>query len=72
MSIQVIPSADHTWYWKTRPQRLVGSRFEPIDRKGQACAVVARGALGSILVMFADGYSVITSRHAVRRRCASG
>jgi hypothetical protein len=48
---------DHVWWWRTRLA----------DRKGERCAVLARGALNSILVAFADGYKVITSRYAVRR-----
>ena len=49
---------DHVWYWRAR---LAG-------RKGHVCRVVARGALGSVLVEFADGFRVVTSRHAVRRQ----
>jgi hypothetical protein len=48
---------DHIWRWRSRLPA----------RKGQACRVVARGALGSVMVEFADGFRVITSRYAVRR-----
>jgi hypothetical protein len=48
---------DHIWFWKTRLP----------ERKGKACRVVARGKMNSILVEFADGYKVITSRYAVRK-----
>lgn len=56
---------DHTWHWIKRP---VGPPpdFAPMPRKGQACRVVARGSLNSILVEFHDGWRVVTSRYAVR------
>lgn len=38
------------------------------DRKNQPCRVLARGRMNSILVEFEDGYKVITSRFAVRKR----
>lgn len=48
----------HVWFWRSRLP----------DRKGQACRVLARSKrMGSVLVEFADGYRVITSRRAVRR-----
>jgi hypothetical protein len=51
----------HVWWWRSRLP----------ERKGQPCEVLARGSsMNSILVRFADGYEVITSRYAVRR--ASG
>lgn len=50
----------HVWFMrKTLP-----------DRKGQPCRVAARGrgpGPRNILVEFADGYRVVTHRHAVRR-----
>jgi hypothetical protein len=49
---------DHVWFW----------RVKLADRKGQSCRVVARGAMNSILVEFADGRRVVTSRYAVRRQ----
>lgn len=51
---------DHEWWWKANAMREV-------DRKGQICRVVARGARNSVLVEFPDGFRVITSRYAVRR-----
>lgn len=51
----------HRWWWKAK----LG------DRHGQPCAVLARGKMNSILVAFADGHRVLTSRHAVRK-LASG
>ena len=47
----------HIWFWRSRLP----------DRKGEPCEVVARGAMNSIKVRFADGYTVITSRYAVRK-----
>lgn len=38
-----------------------------MDRKGQRCAVLARGKMNSCLVKFADGFTAITSRNAIRR-----
>lgn len=48
---------NYIWYWRSRLP----------DRKGQSCRVLARGRMNSILVEFADGWQVITSRFAVRR-----
>jgi hypothetical protein len=46
----------HIWFWRSRLS----------ERKGQLCKVIARGKLNSILVEFADGFKVVTSRYAVR------
>lgn len=48
----------HVWFWRKRLP----------ERKGQACRVLVRGSMNSILVEFEDGYRVVTSRYAVRRR----
>ena len=47
----------HVWYWKKKLP----------ERKGQPCRVLARGKKNSVLVEFADGFKVITSRFAVRK-----
>lgn len=52
---------DHVWWWKNKPPP-----FDVVNRKGQPCAVTARGALNSVRVEFPDGFTVITSAHAVR------
>jgi hypothetical protein len=39
-----------------------------LGRKGQRCKVTARGKLNSCRVEFEDGFVVITSRNAVRKR----
>jgi hypothetical protein len=50
---------DHVWHWRSRLP----------ERKGTACRVVARSRrLGSVLVEFEDGFRVVASRYAVRRR----
>jgi hypothetical protein len=49
---------DHIWFWKTHLP----------ERKGRLCRVLARGRMNSILVEFEDGYRVVTSRFAVRKR----
>lgn len=36
-------------------------------RKGQPCDVLARGKMNSCLVRFPDGYTMVTSRNAIRR-----
>ena len=46
----------HIWFWR----RVLG------ERKGQPCKVTARGKMNSVRVEFPDGFTVITSRHAVR------
>lgn len=51
----------YVWFWRSR---LPG-------RKGQACRVLARGRMNSILVEFVDGFKVLTSRYAVRKRQVS-
>jgi len=48
----------YVWFWR---KRLPG-------RKGQPCRVLVRGKMNSALVEFPDGYRVVTSRFAVRRR----
>jgi hypothetical protein len=52
------PEFDRVWFWKSRLP----------ERKGQACRIVAVGKLNSALVEFADGFQVLTSRYAVRKR----
>lgn len=51
---------DHIWFWKTTELRRV-------DRKGERCRVLVRGAKNSALVEFEDGFRVVTSRYAVRK-----
>lgn len=39
-------------------------------RKGQFCKVTARGTMNSRLVEFEDGYCMVTSGNAIRKRHA--
>lgn len=39
-----------------------------LDRKGQECTLVARGAMNSALVEFEDGHLAVISRNALRKR----
>ncbi|MEQ1951004.1 hypothetical protein [Mesorhizobium sp. CN2-181] len=43
-------------------------RWDRHSRKDQACVVTARGKMNSIRVEFADGYIMVTSGNAIRRR----
>jgi hypothetical protein len=47
------------YYWRVRT-RLP-------ERFGQTCNVLARGRMNNCLVVFADGYKVVTSRNFVRK-----
>lgn len=42
-------------------------RWDRQGRKGQPCEVLARGKMNSCLVRFEDGYTMVTSRNAIRR-----
>lgn len=42
-------------------------RWNRQGRKGQRCAVTARGTMNSCRVEFPDGYRMITSRNALRK-----
>ena len=48
----------HKWFWKKRLP----------ERKNQLCRILVRGKMNSVLVEFDDGYKVVTSWFAVRRR----
>jgi hypothetical protein len=37
------------------------------ERFGQPCDVLIRGAMNTCLVVFADGYKVVTSRNYIRK-----
>lgn len=45
-------------------------RWHREGRQGQACRVLARGSLNSALIEFADGFTMVTSRNALRKRRA--
>lgn len=42
-------------------------RWDRCGRKGQRCAVSARGKMNSCRVEFVDGFVMITSRNALRK-----
>jgi hypothetical protein len=42
-------------------------RWNRQGRKGYVCRVLARGSMNSCLVVFADGFKMVTSRNALRR-----
>ena len=48
----------YLWYWK---------KWLP-ERKSQPCRVIVRGKMNSALVEFPDGYRVVTSRWAIRKK----
>ena len=48
----------YKWWWRKNLP----------DRNGLPCKVTARGKMNSIRVEFPDGFTVITSRYAVRKR----
>ena len=62
LQLDLLAPFDHVWNWRKNAMRTV-------DRKGELCRVLARGARNSVLVEFEDGFKVITSRYAVRRNC---
>ena len=37
-------------------------------RKGQVCRVICRGKMNSALLEFEDGFKMVTSRNALRKR----
>lgn len=59
-SFKEAESAPLTHVWRVRTRHP--------ERYGQSCRVLARARrMNSILVEFADGMKVVTSRHYVRR-----
>jgi hypothetical protein len=50
-------------------EQLYIYRWKRMDRKGQECRVLVRGARNSCLVEFvSDGYKAVTSRNALRKK----
>jgi hypothetical protein len=41
-------------------------RWDRHGRKGEVCEILARGTMNSCLVQFEDGYTMVTSRNALR------
>lgn len=42
-------------------------RWNRQERKGQICTVEARGSMNSCMVVFEDGYRMVTSRNALMK-----
>jgi len=42
-------------------------RWRRNGRIGQRCKVTVRGTMNSCLVVFEDGYTMVTSRNAIRK-----
>ena len=54
----------YIWFWNPSPMRTV-------NRKGQRCRVLVRGAMNSALIEFEDGFRIVASRNALRRSSTS-
>jgi hypothetical protein len=54
-------------------QQLYVFRWNRMDRKGQVCRVLVRGAMNSCLVEFVDdGHKAMTSRNALKKKTGPG
>jgi hypothetical protein len=51
---------DYIWRWGPRYPRT-------LDRKGERCAVIVRGAMNSCLIEFEDGFRAVVSRNGLAR-----
>lgn len=58
------PNREYIYAWGPR-YHVPG--LPVLDRKGQRCRVLARGAMNSALVEFRDGEVAVISRNALRR-----
>ena len=54
------------------PTRHYIYRWNRQGRRGQPCVVTARGTMNSCRVRFDDGYTMVTSRNALRRDRTAG
>ena len=57
-----VAAMTHIYVWGPR-----GNMPGAMSRKGEKCRLLARGAMNSALVEFADGYLAVISRNALRR-----
>jgi hypothetical protein len=57
----------YVWFWHRKPGWDRGTPPRELDRKGQRCRVIARGAMNSALLEFEDGFRTVTSRSGLRR-----
>lgn len=61
-------AADYTYNWGPRIKKWpTGSPLQQLDRKGQDCTIVARGAMNSAMIEFEDGTLAVVSRNALRK-----
>jgi hypothetical protein len=49
---------EYIWFWKKKLP----------ERKGHNCRIIQRGNMNSILIEFEDGFKVISSRYAIRKK----
>lgn len=64
---------DYTYSWGPRLKRWpASSPLKQLNRLGQPCRVLARGALNSALIEFEDGCQSVVSRNALRKRKPAG
>lgn len=59
----------YTYTWRPRFQC---PGLPVLDRKGETCRVLARGAKNSAMVEFSDGHIAIISRSALRKAVRNG
>jgi len=60
---------EYVYSWGPRlKQWPKSSPLLQLDRKGEHCRVLARGALNSALIEFEDGAQAVVSRNALRKR----
>jgi hypothetical protein len=61
----------YRWSWGPSKRRTrldaIPLAERSLDRKGQLCRVIARGAMNSALIEFEDGHRTVTSRNGLRR-----
>ena len=56
------PKVMYVYTWGPR-----GKMPGAMDRKGQRCRMLSRGAMNSAMVEFQDGHLAVISRNALRR-----
>jgi len=66
--VTTTPHVDFPYLYSWGPR---GNLPGALSRKGQHCALLARGSMNSALVQFPDGTLAVVSRNALRRRYPS-
>lgn len=64
--MKTLSVSDFPYVYNWKP-RFVVNGLPVLDRKGQRCRVLARGAMNSAMVEFEDGERHVVSRNALRR-----